>query len=152
MSCIMFRVITISGSIPFSSSHKASMPFGKKSSSSASIRKIHSPHAASKLSFRWYEKSLRQGETITVAPYRLQISTVSSVDPVSTTTISSTRSTIDPRQRARLCASSLTIKQADRVGRFVKVSSRARFSDGFRSDSAGHIFCRIRGTQSPRCR
>ncbi|MNT32072.1 hypothetical protein D3C72_1679340 [compost metagenome] len=73
--------------------------------------------AKSKLALRAAEKSSHQAKWPTLAPNDSAIATVSSVEPVSTTTISSTWPRSEAKQRGRFAASSLTIKQAETVGR-----------------------------------
>ena len=68
-----------------------------------------SPVAASKDTLRAAEKSPSHSWCRTRAPRRSAISTVRSVEPVSTTTISSTASRAASRQRPSIASSSLTI-------------------------------------------
>ncbi|MNS62214.1 hypothetical protein D3C72_952670 [compost metagenome] len=72
--------------------------------------------ASARLALRAAEKSSHQAKRPTVAPNDSAMATVSSVEPVSTTTISSTHPCKDARHPGRFFASSLTIKHADTVG------------------------------------
>ncbi len=62
-------------------------------------------------------KSSTQGKSNTFAPKRAAISLVRSVEPVSTTTISSTRSAAEARQAGRFSSSFFTIMHSDTRGR-----------------------------------
>jgi len=86
--------------------------------SSASSQKIHSPVAWRRLSLRAAAKLSTQGKSKTRAPKPAASSLVLSVEPVSTTIISSTRSRAEPRQAGRFASSFLTITHKDTPGRF----------------------------------
>ncbi len=78
--------------------------------SSASIQKIHSPVACRMHSFRAAAKSSHQGKSKTLAPKLAATSFVRSVEPVSMTMISLTRSAADCKQPGSAASSFLTIK------------------------------------------
>src|SRR5262245_15178935 len=84
--------------------------------SSASSQKNHSLLAWRRLSLRAAAKLSTHGKSKTCAPCRTAISFVASVEPVSTTMISSTRSATEPRQSARFASSFLTIMHRETVG------------------------------------
>src|SRR6516165_376246 len=77
--------------------------------SSASSQKIHSQLAWLTLSLRAAAKSSHHGKSWTHAPQCRATARVASVEPVSTTTISCTRSATVARQAARLASSSRAI-------------------------------------------
>src|SRR5579884_1573648 len=74
---------------------------------------IQSPRACFKDSLRAALKSSHQGKWKTRAPASRAMSSVLSLDPVSTTMVSSTEPLIEFRQRGRLASSSRTIRHAE---------------------------------------
>src|ERR1700727_2638315 len=85
------------------------------STSSASRYMTQSPVAASKETLRASAKDPVHGNSMTLAPNDSAISTVLSVEPVSTMIISSTAPATAARQRGSICSSSRTIMQRLRV-------------------------------------
>ena len=84
---------------------------------------IQSEVAASKETLRGSANEPVHGCSITRAPNERAISIVASVEPVSTTMISSTAGRTASRQRGSICSSSLTIMQRLIVS---PVAARAR--------------------------
>jgi hypothetical protein len=92
--------------------------------SSASGQKTQSPAACLRDSLRASAKLSYQGKSKTLAPKEAATSLVRSVDPVSTTIISSTRSAVEARQSGRLASSSLTIMHNDTRRRTLGAAGR----------------------------
>src|SRR5579875_2545175 len=98
--------------------------------SSASSQRSHCPAAWRIDSLRAAAKLSHQGKSKTRAPYCPAISLVLSVEPVSTTTISSTRSRTEARHRPSAAASFLTIIVSERRA----VMVRGSVGDPFRAE------------------
>ena len=81
--------------------------------SSASVKTTQSPCAWSSAKFFAAAKSLIQSKWQTRAPPARAISTVASVDPVSTTIISLAKTRMDASQRGRFSASFLAMTHAE---------------------------------------
>ena len=86
--------------------------------SSASTSRIQSPWAASIATLRWIAKP-RQGLSITCAPAARASSTVSSVEPPSTTITSSQKATLASAAGRRSC-SFWTIRHAEMRARGIR--------------------------------
>jgi hypothetical protein len=84
-----------------------------KSSSSASIERIHGCVAMSRAALRAAAKSSSQGNEETRAPWLRAIAADVSREPVSTTTIWETIPEREARQRGSDASSSRTIRQAE---------------------------------------
>ncbi len=104
------------------------------STSSASSHRIQSPVAASIETLRASANEPFHGKWTTRAPNDSAISTVESVDPVSTTTISSTAGAAAWSERGSISSSSLTIMQSEirspSTGRARRASESARSARG----------------------
>src|ERR1039458_9309090 len=94
--------------------------------SSASRTKIQSPVACASAKLRAAAKSLVQAKCATCAPFSLAILTVSSVEPVSVTMISSAMARTLRRQRAKQRASFLAIMASDN---FISAIHRERLHE-----------------------
>src|SRR5262245_24777151 len=98
--------------------------FSSSSQWSQSSQKIHSPLARSMLSLRAAAKSSRHGKSKTFAPYCEATPFVRSVEPVSTTIVSCTRSAAEPRHLGSRCSSFLAIRQRETRWSMTRNNSR----------------------------